>query len=172
MIEPEPPLGAAVPPTELTERNLADPELLEQRLRITNILVVDDEEVVRRLAFRLLSSEGFRVLEAANAEEALSVLRMTRHPIHLVVLDALMPHTDGAKLAFQILERWPEQRLLLMSAHAAEVFYRLGLSESYPFLAKPFTRDELLLKVQEGLRHAPPRRFGAFREPRSDQRQL
>jgi two-component system cell cycle sensor histidine kinase/response regulator CckA len=149
---------------DVTEQNLADPRLMQARLRVTNILVVDDEDVVRRLTHRLLSVEGYRVFEAADAEEALSVLHTARQPIHLVVLDALMPRTNGAELAFRILERWPDQRLLLMSAHPAEVFNRLGLGVTYPFLAKPFTRDELFDKVQQALRHVPPRLFGAFRE--------
>jgi DNA-binding response OmpR family regulator len=81
------------------------------------------------------------------------------------VLDAVMPHTNAAQLAFRILERWPDQRLLLMSAHPAQVFNGMGLGLAYPFLAKPFTRDELVAKVEQALRHVPPRLFGAFRDP-------
>jgi DNA-binding response OmpR family regulator len=126
-------------------------------------LVVDDEPVVRRLTHRLLNEEGYRVFEAADAHEALLVLRTARQAINLVILDAVMPRTNGAELGLRILEGWPDQRLLFMSAHPAEVLNSLGLDHlSYPFLAKPFTRDELFAKVLEGLRHVPEREFGAF----------
>jgi DNA-binding response OmpR family regulator len=116
------------------------------------VLVVDDEPVVRRLAYRILNAAGFRVLEASDGAEALDVLRASPSAIDLVIVDAIMPNVDGAALSTQIFDTWPTQRVLLMSAHGEEVFSRLGLRRMRaPFLAKPFTDEELLAKVDRAL---------------------
>ncbi|MFL5548474.1 MAG: response regulator [Gemmatimonadales bacterium] len=118
----------------------------------TTILVVDDERLSRRIAYRILSEEGYRVLEAESAPEALDVLGQARGRIDLVILDVVMPDCDGVELGQIILEEWPDQRLLYMSAHPAEVLVQHGLeSLDVPFLAKPYTRDEALAKVREAL---------------------
>jgi two-component system, cell cycle sensor histidine kinase and response regulator CckA len=117
-----------------------------------SILVVDDQPTVRRMAHRLLSEWGFRVFEAESGEEAMEVLETARAGIQLVIVDVVMPLADGVQVTRHIQERWPGQRTLYMSAHPAEVLAEYGLSElEVPFLAKPFTRDELLTKVSDAL---------------------
>src|SRR5438067_1713025 len=97
----------------------------------------------RRVAFRLLTEEGYRVLEADGSEEALDVLRLAHDRVDLVLLDVVMPRCDGVTLGIEILARWPGQRLLYMSAHPAEVLVQHGLKDlDVPFLAKPYTRLE------------------------------
>jgi two-component system, cell cycle sensor histidine kinase and response regulator CckA len=119
---------------------------------ITTILVVDDERISRRVAYRILSEEGYRVLEADSGPEALDVLDQARGRVDLLLVDVVMPGCDGVELAWQALERWPGQCILYMSAHPAEVLVRHGLpSLDVPFLAKPYTRGEVLAKVQEAL---------------------
>ncbi len=116
------------------------------------VLVVDDEPVVRRLAYRILNAAGYRVFEASDGAEGLEVLRQAPGRIDLVIVDAVMPNVDGAILSTEIFETWPTQRVLLMSAHGEDVFSRLGLRRmSAPFLAKPFTEEELLAKVDRAL---------------------
>lgn len=126
----------------------------------TTILVVDDERVTRRVAYRILSEEGYRVFEAASAEEAMSVLDMAHRYIQLIILDVVMPVVDGVQLGQEILSKWPSLRLLYMSAHPAEVLQEHGLEEMrVRFLAKPFTHDEMLAQVQQSLeRRNVPRR--------------
>jgi DNA-binding response OmpR family regulator len=118
------------------------------------VLVVDDEPVARRIASRILSEEGYRVLEAEGPEEALQVLGEARGRVDLVVLDVVLRGgADGVTLTRDILAEWPDQRLLYMSAHPAEVLARHGLKDlNVPFLAKPYTRAELLAKVGTALR--------------------
>lgn len=129
----------------------------------TTILVVDDERITRRVAYRILSEEGYRVFEAASADEALSVLDMAHRYVHLVVLDVVMPVVDGVSLGREIVAHWPSLKLLYMSAHPAEVLAAHQLDDlQVRFLAKPFTRDELLAKVQEALdRRREPRVSGS-----------
>jgi CheY-like chemotaxis protein len=118
----------------------------------TTILIVDDERLSRRLAYRILTEEGYRVLEADGGPEALDVLRLAQGQVDLLIVDVVMHGCDGVELARQVLERWPDQHIVYMSAHPAEVLMRHGLpSLDVPFLAKPYTRDEALSKVREAL---------------------
>ena len=116
------------------------------------ILVVDDVGVVRKIAFRLLSEAGYRVFEAGSAAEALEVLSTARQPINLALVDVILPEVTGVDLVRIIREEWPSTRVLFMSAFPAEILVREGLDHpNVIFLAKPFTRDELLTKVTEAL---------------------
>lgn len=122
--------------------------------QVITVLVVDDIRLARRIAVRILSEEGYRVLEADGADEALEVLSEARGRVDLVVLDVVMPKGDGVALTKSIRAEWPDQRLLYMSAHPAEILARHGLEDlDVPFLAKPYTRVELLAKVKSALRH-------------------
>lgn len=116
------------------------------------VLVVDDERISRRVAYRLLSEEGYRVFEADGYEEAIDTLRQGSGRVDLMLVDAVMPGLDGVALAKRVQEQWPGVKVLYMSAHPAEILARQGLSAlDVPFLAKPYTRDELLMKVKEAL---------------------
>lgn len=120
------------------------------------ILVVDDVGVVRKVAFRLLSEAGYRVFEAGSAAEALEVLSTARQAVNLVIVDVILPEVNGVDLVRLILEEWPATRVLFMSAFPAEVLVREGLDQlNVSFLAKPFTRDELLNRVTAVLRARP-----------------
>jgi DNA-binding response OmpR family regulator len=93
------------------------------------------------------------LLEAEGASEALDVLNQARGSVDLIVLDVVMPGCNGIELGRRILEQWPGQRILYMSAHPAEVV-RHGLPKlNVPFLPKPYSRDEALAKVREALDH-------------------
>lgn len=116
------------------------------------ILVVDDERISRRVAYRILSEEGYRVLEAETCAETLDVLRLVEGRVDLLMIDVVMPECDGVAVGRHVLEQWPDQRILYMSAHPAEVLARHGLTTlAVPFLAKPYTRGEVLAKVKEAL---------------------
>jgi DNA-binding NtrC family response regulator len=118
----------------------------------TTILVVDDERISRRVAYRILTEEGYRVLEADSCSETLDVLRLARGRIDLLLIDVVMPECDGVATAREVLEQWPDQRIVYMSAHPAQVLAQHGLTTlNVPFLAKPYTRGEVLAKVQQGL---------------------
>ena len=71
----------------------------------------------RRVVYRTLSEEGYRVLEADSCVEALDVLSQARGRVDLLLVDVVMPECDGVELARRVLEEWPEQRILYMSAH-------------------------------------------------------
>jgi len=118
-----------------------------------SVLVVDDVAVVRQAVFRFLSEAGARVFEAASLGEALEVLGTARPAVQLVITDVVMPEMNGVDLARVIREQWPATSVLFMSAFPAEVLVREGLENpAVLFLAKPFTRDELMGKVHQALK--------------------
>ncbi|MDQ3136470.1 MAG: response regulator [Gemmatimonadota bacterium] len=112
------------------------------------ILVVDDEEAVRRLAVRMLTWTGYQAIEARHGREALTAIEQHSGPIHLVLTDIKMPGMSGRELGRQVEERWPGKPILYMSGFASEVFQGGLLERGAPFLAKPFTQDDLAVKVR------------------------
>lgn len=113
------------------------------------VLVVDDEEAVRRLACRMLTWSGYQALEARHGREALATIEGHTGPIHLVLTDIKMPGMNGRDLGRAVEQRWPDKRVLYMSGFASEVFQGGLLEEGAPFLAKPFTQEDLAAKVGE-----------------------
>jgi len=119
---------------------------------IRTVLVVDDAGVVRRLSFRILSEAGYRVFEAAGAVEAIEVLAMLRGKVVLVLVDVIMPEVNGVDLVRLIRNEWEGPAILFMSAYPAEILAREGLKDlRVQFLAKPFTRTELLQAVERAM---------------------
>jgi two-component system cell cycle sensor histidine kinase/response regulator CckA len=112
------------------------------------VLVVDDEEAVRRLAVRMLTWTGYQAIEARHGREALAALEQHNGPVHLVLTDIKMPGMSGRELGRQVEERWPGMPVLYMSGFASEVFQTGLLEAAAPFLAKPFTQEDLAVKVR------------------------
>jgi two-component system cell cycle sensor histidine kinase/response regulator CckA len=118
------------------------------------VLVVDDEEMVRRLAARILVTLGYHVLEARSGQEAVRLLRRGAHRINGVVTDVAMPGIGGRELGETIARCWPQIRVLYMSGFAAMRMVNNGeLDPSQPFIQKPFTSEQLGRKVRELLAH-------------------
>jgi two-component system, cell cycle sensor histidine kinase and response regulator CckA len=116
------------------------------------MLVVDDEEMVRRLAARILLGEGYHVVEAGGGQEAIRVLQRAFQRIDLVVTDVAMPGIGGRQLGETIFRCWPRVRVLFMSGFPAHRIVEEGaLDPASPFLQKPFTRDQLTRKVKDVL---------------------
>ncbi len=92
------------------------------------------------------------MLEASSCAETLDALHQANGRVDLLMIDVVMPDCDGVAIGRHVLEQWPAQRILYMSAHPAEVLARYGQTTlSVPFLAKPYTRGEALAKVKEAL---------------------
>lgn len=118
------------------------------------VLVVDDEDMVRRLAARILGTLGYHVLEARSGQEAVRLLRRGAHRINGVVTDVAMPGIGGRELGETITRCWPQIRVLYMSGFAAMRMVSQGeLDPNQPFIQKPFTSEQLGRKVRELLAH-------------------
>ena len=113
------------------------------------IMVVEDDETVRRLACAVLRRQGYRIFEASNGNEALRVAAEMPEPIDLVLTDGVMPGIAVGQLIANLRESRPRTHILIMSGHTNEAIVRRGILESdIPFLQKPFTGQVLLQKVR------------------------
>lgn len=112
------------------------------------VLVVDDEEAVRTLACRMLTWAGYQALQAGHGREAIATIEQHAGAIHLVLTDIKMPGMNGRELGRQVELRWPGRPVLYMSGFASEVFQGGLLEPGAPFLPKPFTQEDLALKVR------------------------
>ena len=117
---------------------------------IATILLVEDESALRKLMRMMLEREGYRVLEAEDGEEALSVCRESVAHIDLVVSDFAMPRMTGLQLKEKIAELRPSTRFLLISGYAEGVADSPEqIAKAGDFLEKPFLWDDLARKVRE-----------------------
>jgi two-component system cell cycle sensor histidine kinase/response regulator CckA len=119
------------------------------------VLLVEDDEGVRRLARVALERDGYFVLQAANPREAAGLAGEFAGPIHLLLSDVIMPESQGPPLLDQLLRTRASVRVLYMSGYADEAIRHVLLLDGTPFLQKPFTPQALTRKVREVL-DAPP----------------
>jgi signal transduction histidine kinase len=131
------------------------------------VLVVEDEPQLLELACRTLSEQGYRVLTAGNARQALQLCSVHPGPIHLMVTDVVMPRMGGGELVSAARPLRPSMRVLFMSGYTDETAIQYGVAVGQvPFLQKPFTPLELNVKVREILDEVvrlDPGRSGAER---------
>ena len=116
------------------------------------VLLVEDEDGVRRLLSHVLRRRGYQVLEAPNGEEALKLFQQRGDDIHLVLTDMVMPGISGRELAEKLRALRPELKLIFMSGYTDDVLVRSGaLRPGMSFLQKPLRPDTLTAKVRETL---------------------
>jgi len=116
------------------------------------ILLVEDEENVRRPLLEILKGHGYNVLEAADAAQALDISRRHPGPIHMMVTDILMAGMSGVELAERLAFKRPEMRVLFATGYPAGLAESSSLGrEDAPLLKKPFSGSELATKVREVL---------------------
>jgi PAS domain S-box-containing protein len=116
------------------------------------VLVVEDQEPVRRQACRILAAHGYEVTEAPGGEEALAGWER----VDVLVTDVVMPGMTGQQLAQVAVECNPDLRVVYMSGHTEDVLVRNGArARNLAFVQKPFTRATLLRAVEDALAVAP-----------------
>ncbi len=115
------------------------------------IVLVEDDERVRKLAERLLERQGYRVHAFSNGPDAIEEVRTMTEPLHLLMTDIIMPVMNGRRLAEQIQALRPEIRVLFTSGYTANVILRHGVDESVEFLAKPYSIGTLAERVRDVL---------------------
>lgn len=134
----------------LRVRPVSRPERLELPRGEETVLLVEDEDSVRALVRDILERQGYQVLSAACAEEALDVYGRCPQPPDMLLTDVVMPDRSGPALASELAERNPTLKVLFMSGYADGVkgFERLPRVDAC-FLQKPFSPESLALKVRQ-----------------------
>jgi|GEM_PF-2020088 len=134
-----PPEDSAIQPAPI-------PEKRPHRSKET-ILLIEDEDAVRKFIGYTLSSQGYKVLVAKDGHEALEIAGGDE-PIHLLLTDVVMPVMNGGTLAKKMTALHPSIRILFMSGHASSVFLAKSFMQNDSwYLQKPFTEAQLLEKV-------------------------
>ncbi len=114
---------------------------------------VEDEEMVRKLAYTVLQRNGYQVLEASSGNEALNIVQERNgNPIHLLVTDVVMPGMSGRQRADLVVSLRPETKTLYMSGYTDDATVHHGvLDPGIAYIQKPFTPEALAIKVREVL---------------------
>jgi CheY-like chemotaxis protein len=116
------------------------------------ILLVEDEDLVRRAVLAILRRGGYKILEAASGRAALELIERHEGRIDLLITDVVMPELSGRELALRIAELRPNIKVLYMSGYTDDTIVRHGVLEaSMAFIQKPATPTDLLSKVREVL---------------------
>jgi CheY-like chemotaxis protein len=116
------------------------------------ILLVEDEDGVRRLLKHILSKQGYKVLEACDGPTALAILEQNPETVHLLLTDMVMPQMSGREVAERVLGLRPATKVIYMSGYTDDVLMRTGaLGPGMTFLQKPLKPEALASKVREVL---------------------
>jgi PAS domain S-box-containing protein len=128
------------------------PERHQESRGEETILLVEDEEGVRRITKTVLQRCGYQVMEAADGQEAVTLSNRYEGPIHLLITDLVMPQLSGRMVAERLALTRPVMRVLFMSGYTEDrIVHQAVDSATAAFLPKPFTLDALLRKVREVL---------------------
>jgi CheY-like chemotaxis protein len=147
----DPPRGTYEEPG--TERSAGQAEA--ERGKET-ILLVEDEDIVRRLIGQVLVTHGYRVIEAASGADALEAIERHQGHIDLLLTDVVMSGMSGRELAEKLTELLPDLKVLYMSGYTDDAILRHGVfHKSAAFLGKPFSPGMLVRKLGDVLRPAP-----------------
>jgi CheY-like chemotaxis protein len=116
------------------------------------IMVVEDDDEVRNLAIRILSGQGYKVLEAPQGVDAFLICGEHEGPIHLLLTDVVMPKMSGRELAERLMSIRRDTKVLYMSGYTDNAIAHHGiLEEGLNYIQKPFTVNALACKVREML---------------------
>jgi len=145
-----------VPPDEATGGRAVSHLLAERQgaspVKRGTVLVVDDEEGIRRMAARILRRAGYEVILAADGDQALALF--DEQAIDVVLLDVSMPQRSGAEILTELRRRRPGLPVLLSSGHSEDTA-RKGIEQPTGFVGKPYGMEDLLAAVEAARSGAP-----------------
>ena len=120
------------------------------KTRHETILIVDDENLVRKLLMSSLSSSGYTCFEACNAEEALQQLK--NHDISIALLDINMPGKSGTEFLSEVMTGYPDIAVIMISALSnSDIAITCMRQGAYDYIIKPFNMHEVVLRIGHAL---------------------
>jgi two-component system response regulator AtoC len=138
----KPPLGKTALSRDLSRSDLSRPALSREDLRV-RLLIVDDEQSIRKLCVTVGEALGFICLEADSGESALALLE--EQPVHVVLSDMVMPHMSGLEFLEKVKKLLPRTEVALMTGHGSiETAVQAMKLGAYDYITKPFSPLEEL----------------------------
>lgn len=114
------------------------------------ILLVEDNEQVRRTVYDTLKQHGYNIIQATGGEDALEKISSIEQSVHLLLTDVVMPDMNGKELHEILTKTYPSLKVLYMSGYTDDIIVRHGvLNEGIQFIQKPFTGRFILEKIRE-----------------------
>lgn len=153
----EPGMGTAfkiyLPSTDIPGKEARNANEVSHAAKGTEtILVVEDNESVRRFVHGVLESKGYTLLQASGSVEAAKLIEGYSGRIHLMLTDVVMPRMSGTELAARLAQHFPEAKVLYMSGYTDNAIVQCGALEAGThFLQKPFTPEALARKIRKVL---------------------
>jgi PAS domain S-box-containing protein len=133
---------------EKAETLVLSQDEIEPRGQSETILVVEDDETLRKVTVKLLLNGGYQVIEAKDAKDAIRIMATSEAGIDLLLTDVIMPDKSGPELVKQVEGAHPKTRFVFMSGYSDDMVRRHGLlMQEDSFLEKPFTKRSLLVKI-------------------------
>ncbi len=124
--------------------------LVSERGGSETVLIVEDDDVLRSFAQKILQQHGYRILVAANGEDALKVSGEHEGPIQLMLTDVVMPKMSGKETAERLQPLYPWMKVIFMSGYTDGAIAHHGvLAPGLNFIEKPFSPEDLARKVRE-----------------------
>jgi len=142
-----------LPKAEIGTGNVKKEQLAKRSLTGTaTILIVEDDDMLRDMAGKMLKGYGYNVTTARDAKEAIKISENHDAPIHVLLTDVVMPGMNGRELATQLQKKIPGIKVLYMSGYTSNAIVHHGVLENgVNFIQKPFAQEALASKVQKVL---------------------
>ncbi len=116
------------------------------------VLIAEDDVQVRELTKEVFEVSGYKVIEAADGEDAIKVFNENKDNVSLLILDVIMPKKNGKEVYDEIKKVRPDIKAIFMSGYTADIIHKKGiLEEGVDIILKPISLDELLIKAREVL---------------------
>ncbi len=114
------------------------------------VLVAEDDEEARKMVKTVLEAYGYKVIESVDGEDAVRKFRENKAAIQLLILDVIMPKKNGKAAFDEIKKERPEMKALFTSGYTADIIHKKGiLEEKLNFISKPFSPQDILIKVRD-----------------------
>ncbi len=139
-----------LPLTEISDQQISNQPATTVSSGSEIILLVEDNDPVRKVTQTILEEAGYKILEAASGKQAIECFRENQDKIDLVITDVIMPELSGHDVHTELQKIRPDVKIIYVSGYAADILEQKGMhSDTINFISKPLQPDVLLRKIRE-----------------------